>query len=105
MLQEQNAAQIRDMNSLSARNTDLLTRVTEADSRVGTMAADLVTANTVVDQLRNEAANLRAEKQIWEVRGLRDSVDVSLTRNCRAFKLALWRRTRRCLSSVVISLT
>jgi len=57
-----------------------------------------------VKQLRNENANLRAEKKIWEVHLCRvhahlgqviDPVILSLS------KLASWLRTRACPSSVL----
>ena len=52
MLQEQNAAQTRDMEHLQSRNGDLTHRYTEADMRCGELAADLVTANTAIEQYR-----------------------------------------------------
>ena len=86
MLQEQNAAQTRDMEHLQSRNGDLTHRYTEADMRCGELAADLVTANTAIEQLRNEAANLRAEKNIWEVRTTRLTTCSPLKILCRASK-------------------
>ena len=86
MLQEQNAAQTRDMEHLQSRNGDLTHRYTEADMRCGELAADLVTANTMIEQLRNETANLRAEKNIWEVSMMCCATCSVLSIRCRTLK-------------------
>ena len=67
ILQEQNLMQNRDLNSLASRNEELIDKYGRVDSQCIQLAEQLSTANATIDQLRNETANLRAEKQIWEV--------------------------------------
>ena len=67
MLQEQQTLTLRDMDDLTRRNRDLYERFTSVDIECNRVAEYLVTANGQIDQLRNECANLRAEKKIWEV--------------------------------------
>ena len=67
MTQEQVSVSTREIESLVKRNQHLQERFTRADIDCHRLAEDLLTANAKVDQLRNESANLRAEKKIWEV--------------------------------------
>ena len=67
MLQEQRALTLRDLDDLTKRNRDLYERFTAVDIECSRVTEDLITANGRTDQLRNECANLRAEKRIWEV--------------------------------------
>lgn len=67
MLQEQRALTLRDLDDLTKRNRDLYERFTAVDIECSRVTEDLITANGRMDQLRNECANLRAEKRIWEV--------------------------------------
>ena len=101
MLQEQNTMQNRDLNNLSARNQELIDKFGRADLQCGQLTAELLTANAAIDQLRNETANLRAEKKIWEVRiyasGLRSAASYVFT--SRMYNLASLKITRRWPSS------
>jgi nucleoprotein TPR len=67
MLQEQQTLTLRDLDDLTKRNRDLFERFTAVDIECSRVTEDLITANGQTDQLRNECANLRAEKRIWEV--------------------------------------
>ena len=67
MLQEQQNLTLRDLDDVSKRNRDLYERFTAVDIECNRVTEDLVAANGKMDQLRNECANLRAEKRIWEV--------------------------------------
>lgn len=67
MLQDQNAMQTKEMESLSRRNTELYDQYIRIDIECNRVSEDLLAATNVIEQLRNETANLRAEKQIWEV--------------------------------------
>jgi len=67
MVQEQQTLTLRDLDDLTKRNRDLYERFTTVDIECNRVAEYLIAANGQVDQLRNECANLRAEKKIWEV--------------------------------------
>jgi predicted nuclease with TOPRIM domain len=67
MVQEQQALTLRDLDDLTKRNRDLYERFTAVDIECSRVSEDLIAANGQIDQLRNECANLRAEKRIWEV--------------------------------------
>jgi nucleoprotein TPR len=67
MSQEQQTLTLRDIDGLTKRNRDLYERFTAVDIECNRVTEYLITANGQVDQLRNECANLRAEKKIWEV--------------------------------------
>ncbi|EPQ51089.1 hypothetical protein GLOTRDRAFT_66309 [Gloeophyllum trabeum ATCC 11539] len=66
MAQEQYAIQNRELDSLNTRNRQLLDQYTRVDIECNRVSEDLAMANSRVEQLRNENANLRAEKKIWE---------------------------------------
>jgi nucleoprotein TPR len=67
MLQEQQTLTLRDQDELTKRNRALYERFTAVDIECSRVAEYLNAANGQIDQLRNECANLRAEKKIWEV--------------------------------------
>lgn len=67
ILQEQQALTLRNLDDLTQRNRDLYERFTAVDIECSRVTEDLISANGRMDQLRNECANLRAEKRIWEV--------------------------------------
>ena len=67
MLQEQQTLNLRDLDDLTKRNRDLYERFTSVDIDCNRVTECYIAANAQVDQLRNECANLRAEKKIWEV--------------------------------------
>lgn len=50
------------------RNHELIDKYTRVDMQCEQLATDLMSANALIEQLRNDTANLRAEKNIWEVR-------------------------------------
>ena len=67
MAQEQVTVSAREIESLAKRNQQLHEKFTRADIECHRFTEDLVATNAKLDQLRNESANLRAEKKIWEV--------------------------------------
>jgi nucleoprotein TPR len=67
MAQEQATVSAHEIESLAKRHQYLLEKFTRADIECHKFTEDLLTANAKLDQLRNESANLRAEKKIWEV--------------------------------------
>ena len=67
MSQEQQNLALRDLDDLTKRYHDLYERFTAVDIECNRVREHLTTANGQLDQLRNESANLRAEKKIWEV--------------------------------------
>lgn len=73
MLQEQITAQGRELDNLSRRNQDLHHQHTRIDIECNRVSEDLIASKGTVEQLRNECANLRAEKKIWEVSRRRGS--------------------------------
>ncbi|KAI0629748.1 hypothetical protein C8Q77DRAFT_263303 [Trametes polyzona] len=66
MVQEQIVIQRRENEDLQKRNQHLYDQYTRIDIECNRMAEDLLASNSVLEQLRNECANLRAEKKIWE---------------------------------------
>jgi nucleoprotein TPR len=67
MNQEQLAMRGRELDELSKRNQQLFDQLTRVDIECSRATEDLHIANGRIEQLRNEGANLRAEKRIWEV--------------------------------------
>jgi nucleoprotein TPR len=67
MTQEQFAVSAREIEGFAKRDQHLQEKLARADIDCHRLAEDLLAANAKVDQLRNESANLRAEKKIWEV--------------------------------------
>lgn len=68
MSQEQFAMQNRELDTLAKRNTKLSDQYTRIDIELNNATEGFMAANSRIEQLRNECANLRAEKKIWEVR-------------------------------------
>lgn len=62
--------QSRELDNLTKRNTQLYDQYTRIDIECNRVTEDFLAANSRIEQLRNECANLRAEKKIWEVRSL-----------------------------------
>ena len=67
MVQEQIVIQKRENEDLLKRNQNLYDQYTRIDIECNRMSEDLLASNSLLEQLRNECANLRAEKKIWEV--------------------------------------
>ncbi|TFK24987.1 hypothetical protein FA15DRAFT_384092 [Coprinopsis marcescibilis] len=66
MHQEQFQLNSREFDELNKRNQNLFDQWTRADIECARVSDDLQVANGRLEQLRNECANLRAEKQIWQ---------------------------------------
>ena len=66
MLQDQNSMQSKVNDNLSQRNQELYDQYTRIEIECHRVSDDLLSATSLIEQLRNEAANLRAEKKIWE---------------------------------------
>ncbi|PBK97398.1 hypothetical protein ARMGADRAFT_637587 [Armillaria gallica] len=64
--QDQYSLHARELDDLSKRNQQLFDQWTRVDIECGRVTEDLRMANSRVEQLRNECANLRAEKKIWD---------------------------------------
>lgn len=67
MSQEQFAMHGRELDELTKRNQQLFDQLTRVDIECSRATEDLHIATGRIEQLRNECANLRAEKKIWEV--------------------------------------
>jgi nucleoprotein TPR len=70
MHQEQLDLRYRDVENLSKRNSQLQDQWTRLDIECNRLTDDLQVSNGRIEQLRNENANLRAEKDIWQVSSL-----------------------------------
>ena len=57
----------QELDELTKRNRQLLEQWTRMDIECNRVSEDLHVATGRLEQLRNENANLRAEKKIWEV--------------------------------------
>lgn len=68
MAQDQYAVQARELDGLSKRNEQVYHQYTRMDVEYNKALDDLSIATSNLEQLRNECANLRAEKKIWAVR-------------------------------------
>ncbi|KAF9242663.1 hypothetical protein BU15DRAFT_72775 [Melanogaster broomeanus] len=66
MTQEQLSLQSRDLDNLAMRNQQLYDQQTRLDIDRERVMDELATTKNDLEQLRNESANLRAEKRIWE---------------------------------------
>ncbi|KAF7966386.1 hypothetical protein HWV62_38881 [Athelia sp. TMB] len=64
--QDQFAMQNRELENLTKRNAQLYDQYTRLDIECNRATEDFLAANSRTEQLRNECANLRAEKNIWE---------------------------------------
>lgn len=67
MSQDEAALHTRDLDNLTKRNQQLYDQYIRIDIECNRAQQELSEANSRVEQLRNENANLRAEKKIWEV--------------------------------------
>lgn len=98
MVQDQNQVQSRQLESATQRNQQLYDQYTRVDIECRRLAEDLLAANALVEQLRNECANLRAEKKIWEVcnsiSATSNIAQFAISQN-RVFKLVWLTRIRR----------
>jgi nucleoprotein TPR len=66
MLQEELSMQSHEVDNLRKRNQQLDDQFIRADIACSHATEDLLEAKRQVEHLRNECANLRAEKKIWE---------------------------------------
>ncbi|KAH8082011.1 hypothetical protein BXZ70DRAFT_631748 [Cristinia sonorae] len=66
MLSEQTTMQRADLERLDKRNHELNEKYTRVSIECNRYSEDIVAAKSAAEQLRNECANLRAEKNIWE---------------------------------------
>ncbi|KAF9452906.1 hypothetical protein P691DRAFT_659626 [Macrolepiota fuliginosa MF-IS2] len=66
MHQEQLDLRYREVESLTKRNSQLQDQWTRLDIECNRLTEDLQVATGRIEQLRNENANLRAEKDIWQ---------------------------------------
>ena len=66
-MQEEVKVQVGDVQTLTKRNQDLSDKYTRIDIECNRVSEDLHLARNALDQLRNERANLKAEKRTWEV--------------------------------------
>ena len=67
MTQEQLTMQSRELDNLTKRNSQLYAQYTLTEIDHNRKLEELSVANSRNEQFRNECANLRAEKKIWEV--------------------------------------
>ena len=66
MHQEQFQMNNRELEELTKRNQALYDQWTRLDVECNRLSEELHISNSRLEQLRNECANLRAEKNIWE---------------------------------------
>ena len=67
MLQDSTNLQSRNIENLQRRNQELHDQNMRIDIQLNRVSEDLLLATSQNEQLRNETANLRAERKIWEV--------------------------------------
>lgn len=73
----------QELNELTKRNRQLLDQWTRTDIECNRVSEDLHLTTARLEQLRNENANLRAEKKIWEVSKQRNqSIDTDIFVEC-----------------------
>jgi len=65
---EQLDLRLGEVDNLTKRNNQLQDRWMRLDIECNRLTEDLQVATGRIEQLRNENANLRAEKDIWQVR-------------------------------------
>ncbi len=75
MGQERVASQNNEYENVSKRNRQLQDQYVKLEIASNHLTEELATATSQVEILRNECANLRAEKKIWEVSSKFHSVD------------------------------
>lgn len=105
MDQDQSAMHGRELDDLTKRNQQLYDQWTRTDIECSRAVEDLQIATGRIEQLRNECANLRAEKKIWEVRTTYFRYESFVMISNRACKVVLSRRTKPWAWSVRIFLT
>ncbi|KAG1780540.1 hypothetical protein EV702DRAFT_1078352 [Suillus placidus] len=84
MNQDEAALHTRDLDNLTKRNQQLYDQYIRIDIECNRAQQELSEANSRVEQLRNENANLRAEKKIWEsvqVRLVQENKTLSVERS------------------------
>ncbi|KAG2753160.1 hypothetical protein P692DRAFT_20797402 [Suillus brevipes Sb2] len=84
MSQDEAALHTRDLDNLTKRNQQLYDQYIRIDIECNRAQQELSEANGRVEQLRNENANLRAEKKIWEsvqVRLVQENKTLSVERS------------------------
>lgn len=99
MHQEQFQLHGRELDDLTKRNQQLFDQWTRVDVECSRVTEDLQISNGRVEQLRNECANLRAEKKIWEVRRFLTWKEKPTDERYRVYRGVLWRRIGRLLWS------
>ena len=74
----------QELNELTKRNRQLLEQWTRIDIECNRVSEDLHLATAGrLERLRNENANLRAEKKIWEVsKRINKSTDANISVEC-----------------------
>jgi len=65
---EQLDLRLHEVENLTKRNNQLQDRWMRLDIECNRLTEDFQVATGRIEQLRNENANLRAEKDIWQVR-------------------------------------
>ncbi|KAG2144206.1 hypothetical protein DEU56DRAFT_790720 [Suillus clintonianus] len=84
MSQDETALHTRDIDNLTKRNQQLYDQYIRIDVECNRAQHELSEANSRVEQLRNDNANLRAEKKIWEsvqVRLVQENKTLSVERS------------------------
>lgn len=93
MHEEQFRVHNHEIDELSKRNNHLHEQNVRLDIECGRVTDELQVALGRTEQLRNECANLRAEKKIWEVSLYRfPYLGPSLNLHYRVFKADWWRK-------------
>jgi len=88
MHEEQFRVHNLEIDELSKRNAHLNEQNVRLDIECGRLSDDLQVSLGRLEQLRNECANLRAEKKIWEVSTSLIN-DYFPLKNLRVFKIGL----------------
>ena len=79
MNEEQFQMHNQELDELTKRNRQLLDQWTRTDIECNRVSEDLHLATGRLEQLRNENANFRAEKNIWEVgKQINRSIDANI---------------------------
>lgn len=84
----------RDLAALNKRYQDAYDRFTRAEIESNRATEELQVVTGRLEQLRNDCANLKAEKKIWEVISSHRSTEARFSYLRRAYKIVLSRRTR-----------
>ena len=100
MHQEQFSLHAKEFDDLTKQNQKLFDQWTRVDIECSRTVEDLQITNGQIKQSRNECANLRAEKKIWEVRCLPCLTWSCVSIVCIVYKASWSRTTRRLQWSV-----